>query len=251
MAHALAEKLQKFINAYARFERAYLSKRIRQTDFEIVDLQKSSAHLALNPVPRIENYQTLPALIWTFSQWEKIGAGQQPDSAVDEEMVAEIIDLARRPGAYDYEDFVVTYESKRIAFNQALEANAQALRAKMLMEERKAPWRSGVSLGTLTGELRTVMDANNEHQIVILPPIGPETIRCIFPESLRLKVRDCLWKFVRVTGVLHYTENSPFPILVEMDDIYSLEDEVPKKHISEGRGLFKDSYYPREPVDTL
>jgi hypothetical protein len=102
-------------------------------------------------------------------------------------------------------------------------------------------WFAGVSYGSVIGDLRQVADIDGEQQFVIIPPIGAERITCTFPESKREKMRDYLFKTVRVVGLLHYIESSAFPIQVEMDDIEPVSEFAEPPHLLDLRGIFKNA----------
>ena len=250
MARALAEKLDHFLKTFAGFERAYLGKKTRQTDFEVVTLSHNSpSEIGLNPTPRVVNYVPEPAVVWAFDQWGKIARGESPDPRVDEDLIGDVARLCERPDPSSFTGFLVSYGRSQVVLDETAEKNARALRSARLRERGALPWSKGMSLGTLTGELRSVIDTHNERQIVICPPIGPSTVQCIFPESLRDKVRDNLFKFVRVHGLLHYTSSSPFPTLIELEDIDLLDETVERPHLINGAGLFRDSVYSEQFAD--
>jgi hypothetical protein len=99
-------------------------------------------------------------------------------------------------------------------------------------------WFEGTAYGSVVGDLKQVADIEGEHQFVIVPPIGADRVECIFPDNKRDKMRDCLWRTVRVIGRLHYSANSPFPTQVEMEEI-DLASEIDRPpHLMELRGLF-------------
>jgi hypothetical protein len=201
LAHVLRDKLDKFLKTFGGFERAYIGKRVRQTDFEITTLSPGSAHLGLHPVPRVPNYFPAQVVDWTLSQWSKIIRGEKPDPIVDEELVADIVELGDRPEGAPFQAFVISYASHRIDFDDTATANALAIRSSLLSARGRLPWMKGLSRGALSGELRNVLDASNERQIVICPPLGDIQIRCVFSETHRDQIKEYLFTFVRVTGV--------------------------------------------------
>jgi hypothetical protein len=244
LAHALVQKIDRFLKTFGRFERAYLGQRVRQTDFEVTLLSHHSpAEVGLNPIPRVPSYIPEPVVEWTLSQWEKISRGEKPDSLVDDDLVDDVVQLGSRPDDAEFREFVISYAHHRIEFDDRAEANALALRAELVSSRAGLPWRRGLSLGSLTGELRSVIDASHERQIVICPPLGQEQILCIFPEEVREKIKEYLFSFVRVTGRLHYNEKSPIPSLIEIDRIEPLTGGESRPHMLDGFGLFRDSYY--------
>ena len=188
MARALVDKLDKFLKTFGGFERAFLTKKVRQTDFEVVKLAHNSpAEIGLNPIPRVANYTPEPVVSWTLAQWDKITRGEKPDDIIGDDLVADVADLSGQDPS-GFRGFIVSYGERKVTFDDQAERNAKALRAAMAAERRALPWVKGTSLGTLTGELRSVLDAQNERQIVIVPPVGATFVKCVFPESLRDKV---------------------------------------------------------------
>ena len=148
LAHALRDKLDKFLRTFGGFERAYIGKRVRQTDFEITTLSPASAHLGLHPVSRVQNYAPAPAVDWTLSQWEKIVRGERPDTIVDDELVADVVELASQPEGAAFHAFIISYGAYRINFDDKAEANALALRAALVSARAKLPWMKGLSRGS-------------------------------------------------------------------------------------------------------
>jgi hypothetical protein len=248
LAHALNQKLDRFLKTFGRFERAFLGKGARQTDFETTILSHNSPYeVGLNPVPRVKNYIPDDAVAWTIGQWEKITKGMTPDPRIDEELVDDVVQLGSRPENYEFSDFAISYAHRIINFDDAAEANALAVRASLVAARGVLPWRKGVSFGSLTGELRSVIDAQHERQIVICPPLGEAMVTCVFPEGMRDQIKDYLFSFVRVTGRLHYDDKSPIPHLIEIDNIDRIAAVSDQHHMLEGCGLFRDSYYPKIP----
>lgn len=105
-------------------------------------------------------------------------------------------------------------------------------------------WRAGISRGSIKGELKSVLTDHGEREIIIVPDFGPDRVRCVFEENMRDKIRDNLWRFVRVSGYLHYEARSPHPVLVELESLESLDETGASHHFNDVRGLFANSFYP-------
>lgn len=250
MAHALVEKWDRFLKTFAAFERARIGKGTRQTDFEVVGLQHNSpAEIGLNPVPRVPNYAPDPVVTWTLDQWDKIAKGHRPDAEVDDDLLTDVAELSSVPLHAEFKSFSISYGRRKILLDGQSERNALALRSALAVERKVTPWMAGVSLGTLTGELKSVLDAHDERQIVLVPPVGADYVECNFTDALRDEIRANLFKFVRVTGTLHYTERSPFPYLVDLVSIQPLSGDDERPHLASGRGLFKESFYEQNHSD--
>jgi hypothetical protein len=244
MARALADKLDKFLKTFASFERAFLQARSRQTDFEVVNLSHNSpASIELRPVSRIPSYLPAAALDWTMVQWDRIARGVLPDEAVDEELIGDVAELARKQDEMGYADFKIDYQSKAISFDESAYSHAIRLRTVRRGADYRPPWRAGKALGSITGELRSVLDADSERQIVICPPVGPSQILCVFTDDMRDQIKNSMWQYVRVNGVLTYGEKGPHPVIIEIRSIDDVPYNESAPHISEGRGLFGDSHY--------
>ena len=252
MAHAVRDKLDRFLKTFAGFERARIGKRARQTDFEIVFLDHNSpAEIRLNPVPRVPNYTPEPVVTWTLGQWSKITRGETPDDYIGADLINDVAEMSRAPESADFSRFSVAYGTTHLEMNDEAERNATALRDQMAFERRPLPWADGLSLGTITGELRSVLDTYGERQFVIVPPFGPTKVQCNFTEDQREDIRSHLFKFVRVRGVLHYGNKSPFPFMVDLTRIEQLVTNSDHPHLKDGFGLFKESHYENAGSDLL
>lgn len=244
MARALSEKLDKFLKTFASFERVFLRARSRQTDFEVVTLTHSSpAAMGLRPVSRVPSYHPAVVVDWTMDQWDRIARGELPDDLVDADLIGDVAELARKQDALGYSDFKIDYQTKAISLGERAYDHALRLSVARRGEEYRPPWRAGKSPGSITGELRSVLDADSERQIVICPPVGPARVLCVFTTDMRDMIKRLMWQYVRVSGLLTFGEKGPHPILIEissLDDVPYIEDGP---HISGGEGLFSDSQY--------
>ena len=84
---------------------------------------------------------------------------------------------------------------------------------------------------------------DSERQIVVVPPIGPAQIRCVFTESNRSAVKDNLWQYVKLVGLLHYDATSPHPSLVEVESLDPVNMPENCPHLADRFGLFRDGVY--------
>lgn len=114
-------------------------------------------------------------------------------------------------------------------------------------------WHKGVSIGAVVGQLKLVDDIDDAGEFVIVPAVGPETITCRFPDSMRDAIREFLFKTVRVKGALHYRENSPFPYRVDAEEngIEPYPARPRRRSLSELRGVFSNSERTQPDWDTL
>lgn len=243
-ADAFLAKLRAFITTLYAFERAFTKKDKRQVELEIVNLSRSSpARVALKARTRTQGYEPEHAVAWTFDQINRIHAGQSVDPAVPQSAIDNVIDLASVRSAKLPELGIVRakFNGKVIEIDSILHGRALAMRAAHQATE-EAPWRAGISKGSLTGQLRGVMDFDGERQFFIMPRSGPFRVQCVFPEQLRTMMNEHLFTTVRVFGFLHYSAAGPHPYLLEADRMEGIAS--PEKHFRDLRGVFKNDDLP-------
>jgi len=244
MARALVDKLDRFLSTFAGYERAFLQAKVRRTDFEVARLSHNSpTEFGLRPVTRVANHYPAAVVEWTLAEWEKISRGIPPDERVDEDLISDFAALAKPAEKTAYQAFRVGYGRRRVVLDEAAFANAEKLYRTLVEAKPKLPWREGVSHGSVTGELRTVLDTNSERQIVIVPPIGPAQVRCVFPDHMRPAIKENLWQYVKLAGVLHYDSRSPHPYLLEVETLATLKRAEPRVHLADRVGLFRGAVY--------
>lgn len=248
--------LRAFINKVYRveivlnkLERAYLTTGTRRTDFEIVNADKTNpTTLTLKPVPHVENYNPVPAFRWGMAQIAIVARGDAPDVRVTADIANDLVKLATPEGEDGYKAFWINGHSEQVRFDDDFLAKAIRLARQRTRDEAPATrWHVGASTGAIVGELRKVDDVDEERQFVIVPPAGAEQIVCTFPEALRDRLGAFLFKTVRVSGVLHYADASPFPFEVEATDIEQYPSREKRRTLSELRGVFAGA--ERRPPD--
>ena len=237
LAHAFLAKARGLILILNKLERAYIDSGVRQTDFEIVDADKSNpTTLSLKPVPRIKAYDPFPTLDWSLQQIEAVGSGVEPDEKVNSEIAYDLAKLAMKENETAYRSFWINGQAAPVRFDEDYWENARKLARKRAKEESPNRWRVGVAEGTVVGELKKVDDLEGENEFVIVPPVGARRIVCTFSPDLREKMGNHLFKVVRVRGQLHYGEESPFPFRV---DAYNIDVMLKRrKAMKDLRGLF-------------
>jgi hypothetical protein len=240
LAHALVEKLRKLLSALGQAERAYIDKPARQTDYEVVDAGKvNPTHLTLHPIPRRMNYDPIPAFEWTFEQIENVALGKDVDERIDATLARTLSEIAKKDHEDDYSNLWISVDDEKVVFDDAFRARSEALASRKTEQERPPEWFAGVSHGSIVGDLLQVADIEGERQFVIIPPLGAGSITCTFPESKREAMRKHLFRTVRVIGKLHYRQDSPFPVQVDMEDIEPASTFEEPPHLLDMRGLFK------------
>jgi hypothetical protein len=252
LAHALVEKLRKFLSALGQAERDYIGKPARQTDYEVVGAGKvNPTFFTLHPVPKQINYDPIPAFEWTFEQIERVALGEEVDERVDAALVSTLAEIAKKQREDDYSRLWISIDEKTIAFDDQFRARAEALASRKTELETPPEWFSGVSYGSIVGDLRQVTDIDGEHGFVIIPPVGADRIDCTFPEEKREEMRKHLFRTVRVMGRLHYTQASPFPTQVDMDEIESASRFEQPPHLLDIRGIFKGVERSNDDLEAL
>lgn len=246
-ATVFAEKLKAFLSALYGLERAFADSTKRQMDLEVVGLQRNSpARVVMRARARNNGYDTQAALRWSVGQLERIRNGDTADRRIPESVLSTVVNLADYRGDRTSEISLMRVElgTTAVPLDRVLAGHAMVAR-EIAIETRALPWRAGVSHGSVFGELRGVMDLEGGREFFIVPPSGPNQIRCVFPETLRAQMVANMFKVVRANGFLHYDGRSPHPHLVEAE---ALEGQAaPTVHLLDLAGAFPDLEY--EPFD--
>jgi hypothetical protein len=238
-AEAFVAKLREFVALINSFDRAFAQRQKRSISLELVDLKKSSpARAAFRGRASAPGVDPGAIFAWTADQLAKIYHNEPIDDSIEESQLDALISLAHMKDERikSVSLLQIEYRGRPVAFDETMKARATELR-HALKTTVKPPWRSGVSKGTLFGELRSVSDIEGERTFVICPPTGSGSVTCVFPENLREAMNTHLFQAVRVQGFLHYGGESPFPVLVEAEAIAGVLDET---HFSEMEGIFRD-----------
>ena len=240
LAHALVAKLELVLKALAKAERNFLDKDKRQTDYEVIGTGKvNPTHFTLRPVQRYANYDPIPAFNWTVDQLDRVKEGKQVDDRVDSGLALILADLAKKSRPDDYSKLWIKANGREIYLDEKFQANSLVIAAEKRAIERPTKWFEGVSVGSVVGDLNEVSDVEGNHSFVIVPPVGVPRIDCIFPEDQKEKMGEYLFQTVRVNGLVHYDQESPFPTLIEMQSIELVNDTEEPPHLLDLRGVFK------------
>lgn len=246
---AFTGMIRRFAATIAIFERAYTERRNRSTELNVTSLARENPLvIGLRPEPRVAGYSPTPAMIWTFNEIERIGLGQAPDARVPLEAIDNLIALSDIGDGMreDIAAFSASFNSKRIGFDDGLAKAATAQRKEALARIPAPAWFAGVSKGVLVGELRGVTDLQGEREFFIRKVTGGQSVRCIFPEEMRPEMNRLLFQPVRIEGFLRYDGTGPNAQYVEATSILDL-NESERPHLYDRPGLFRDSYYARQP----
>lgn len=237
LAHSFLGKVRSLILVLNKLERAYIGSPVRQTDFEITDADKfNPTTLSLKPVPKVKAYDPVPTLGWSLQQIEAVGLGGEIDSRVDSEIAFDLVKLATKESETGYRSFWINGHAAPVKFDEEYRENAVRVARRRSRQEAPTPWRVGTAQGTVVGELKKIDDLEAENEFVIVPPVGARRVVCTFPEAMRAEMGEHLFKIVRVTGHLHYGEESPFPFKVDASSIAPMPKR--RKSLSEMRGIF-------------
>lgn len=237
LVHSYLHKVHRLILVLNKLERAYITASTRQTDFEIVGADKQNpTTLSLKPVPRAKGYDTAPALRWSIQQIDAVGRGVEPDARVDSDIAFDLVKLATKEGEYGYKAFWINGHAEAVRFDDEYHDNALRVARQRVKLEAPNSWRVGTAEGSVVGELKKVDDLEADNLFVVVPPIGADRVVCTFPEYLREQMGEYLFKTVRVTGHLHYGEESPFPYKVDALTIAAMPRR--RKTMAELRGVF-------------
>lgn len=220
-----------------KLERVYVAAPSRQTDFEIVGADKRNpTTLSLKPVPKVKAYDPGPALAWGIRQLDAVAHGAEPDERIRSDLAFDLVKLAAKESEYGYRAFWINGHTEAVRFDEQFHDNALRVARSRVAKESPTSWRTGTSQGSVVGVLRRVDDLEGENEFVVVPPVGPERVVCIFPEHLRAKMGTHLFQTVRVKGLLHYGDASPYPFKVDASDIDSIPQR--RKAMSQMKGLF-------------
>lgn len=113
---------------------------------------------------------------------------------------------------------------------------ARQIAATRRLARTEPGWFAGTAHGSIVGEIRAIDDVQGERSFIVVPAVGPQQIDCRFPESMRDEMGKYVFRTVRVTGLLTYSADSPFPKQVEMATIEAVT--APDVHMVDLEGLF-------------
>ena len=254
LGHAYVKKLSKLLTVLAKLERTYLNNNLRQTDFEIVNADKyNPTTITFRPVPREKNYSPIDAFNWSLDQIEKVGKGLDPDERIKSAIARDLAELSKTDTDQSFKRFWINGKADLIKFNDDYHVNATTLASKLAKAECPTTWHSGVSYGEVVGRLEKIDNLDADHEFYIVPPVGPEKIRCKFPSEMEDEVGPYIFHMVRVRGDLYYTEQSPHPIkiILKAGGISPVKARQDHGSLRDLRGLFKGTTRREINLDAL
>jgi hypothetical protein len=211
---ATAEKWLRALKAFAR-EQGQIVK------WEIVDLQKSSALIEVQPV-KVKSGKPVPALA---KNWEnglrQIERTGKPPTRFTPESISALRDFVFSVP----KDAVVSIGNgkayERFAVNAVVQRRVEQAAARLPQEVR----RDYVSQGTIRGRL-AVLDSwrPQERTFSLQLPLAPSRpVRCIYHDvTLVHALGDSFEGMVEIEGRLHYRPGDAWPHSAEVDQIKRL-----------------------------
>lgn len=180
---------------------------------------------------------------------DMVGKGEAPDPRVSSEIAYELVKLATKESEHGYKAFWINGHAEAVRFDENYRSNALLVARERVRLEAPNKWHVGASHGSVVGELKRVDDLDADNEFVVVPPVGAARVRCTFPEHLRKEMGGYLFTTVRVTGLLHYGEEGPFPYMVEATDIEQMRPR--RRSFAELRGVFAQRARPTNDWGTL
>lgn len=107
--------------------------------------------------------------------------------------------------------------------------------------------------GSVEGALEQINIHSQEKFFTIYPDIGPQKIRCVFPEHLHQDAVKSIEKRVEVNGLLWFRPGSPYPHQINVDKITVQPDdnELPTFDDLLGIAPFEDERSSEEIIGVL
>lgn len=240
-ALAYYRHINRLIEVFGALERVFLGAPKRKTRYLIADQKRVNPYVAeLAPNAMEQGYAPSPAQHWAAEQFHIIRAGGTPDSRVTATVLDDIAKLP--PGKNELvRNFKMNGFSEEVKFDQQFRDNA-LMRAAERRSFESEHYFSGEVLGEVRGILLK-LDALEGDIAVIVPDIGASQIRCEYPETMRHVIGRYYDRRIIARGVLRYSEHSPFPevIVIQDGDI----EEIPETEgdsLLELEGIFEGCY---------
>ncbi len=234
----------------SKMERAYNNSRDVRTSFEIVDVEKKNpTKIFLSPSPKVKNYNPHRAFEWGMQQIQTVANGKIVDDRITEDIKISFIRVATPENGY--KNCYLNGYSEEVRLDSIFLENAKNIIVKKEQSIRKI-WHKGTSIGSVTGKLEAIDAIDNKNEFIIIPSYGAKSISCKFTPDMLDKMSNFLFKKVKVYGILHYNEESPFPVIVYAESIcFFPNKETVGKSFYEMRGMFANNEKPKIEWDEL
>lgn len=79
--------------------------------------------------------------------------------------------------------------------------------------------------GSVEGALEQINVHGRDKFFTIYPDIGPQKVRCIFPDKLHKEAVSSIERRVEVSGLLRFRPGAPYPHEILVDAIYGLSED--------------------------
>lgn len=254
LAHTFTYRIHKLILVFNKLERVHQDAGTKKTDFEIVAADKRNpTTLTLKPVPRVKNYSPAQAMDWGLEQLELIDSGKDPDDRINSGLLRDIAEMAAESKDRGHKAFWINGHADPIHFDEGFQIKALTVARKRAFEEAPNVWHSGKSIGEVIGVLRRIDDLDVENEVIIVPKVGADAIRCTFPDSMRDQIGRFWGKTVKAKGVVSYEDYSPYPQRVKIypGGVEAYPDKPTTASFRELRGLFSGKNKPEIEWDSL
>lgn len=135
-----------------------------------------------------------------------IAVGSVPDN-VDYQLLEDLRDISR-PVGKGLANATILVETDRYDINPEFSRNIDV-----------ALSREEYCYGSVEGALEAINIHGPEKHFTIFPSVGPERVKCMFPERLHDEAINSIEKNVLVSGKLKYRPQAPFPYEIVVDGL--------------------------------
>lgn len=194
-------------------ERAETKSRRARIDYRITQLEVGSAVLAIEAVGGIELRQTEQRVALRFAQGlAAVRSGLDElagiDPAVRDAMSRMLAPLGRGVKSINANVAGVTLSltGKVPSLLPAVGAGAES-----------------AAMGSFTGSI-DALNVHDEPFFYLYPAAGPSRIKCVFDVAKLEKVREAVKRFTTVSGLIEFSDASPFPQRIIVEDVVALPD---------------------------
>lgn len=147
---------------------------------------------------------------------------------IDPGLLEHLYDLAAGAGR-DFKSAAISNEAARIELDKTFEDHLSRL-----VNEKE------VSYGALEGMLEAVNIHGGQRRFWIYPRVGAQKVRCDFLPGNSERLRGALGHHVRVVGLKHFRQPSPFPYRISVKDFDVVGDQE-RVALSDLAGLAPDA----------
>ncbi len=188
----------------------------KSTYYRIINLSHSSpACVVFEAVPFPDTENNSQIIIHRFFE----GLQNIIDGIIPEYYDYKIFESLKKFGSSNITEILLSYDNKNIDIPKNLSATInELLGPDEIIED------------SITGMLEILDIHAREKKFYIYPIIGPKKVICKFSDDLlQQKAKEGIGHYIYVEGEFRYKKMSPFPYVVNVNDIeiYPDEDELP------------------------